>query len=140
VPATLRTLPTIDPNGAVATRNWRFERTNGQWAINGKFFNPNEIRATPKLNTSEIWFLRNNSGGWSHPIHIHLEEFRVLELNEDPVPPGTLVSRKDVIELGPNTEVKLFMQFRDWLGKYPMHCHNTIHEDHQMMLRWDVIP
>ena len=139
VPATLRTLPTINPNGAVATRNWRFERTNGQWAINGKFFNPNEIRATPKLNTSEIWILKNNSGGWSHPIHIHLEEFRPLLINNQS-PQGTLVSRKDVIELGPNTEVKLFMQFRDWLGKYPMHCHNTVHEDHQMMLRWDVVP
>ncbi|MCI0588508.1 MAG: multicopper oxidase domain-containing protein [Planctomycetes bacterium] len=139
VPATLRTLPTINPNGAAATRTWRFERTNGQWAINGKFFNPNEIRATPKLNTSEIWILKNNSGGWSHPIHIHLEEFRVQKINNQD-PQGTLVSRKDVIELGPNTEVKLFMQFRDWLGKYPMHCHNTVHEDHQMMLRWDVIP
>jgi FtsP/CotA-like multicopper oxidase with cupredoxin domain len=139
VPASLRPLPTINPNGAVANRTWRFERTNGQWAINGKFFNPNEIRATPKLNTSEIWTLKNNSGGWSHPIHIHFEEFRILLINNQS-PQGTLVSRKDVVELGPNTEVRLFMQFRDWLGKYPMHCHNTVHEDHQMMLRWDVVP
>ena len=37
-------------------------------------------------------------------------------------------------------EVRLFMRFRDWLGKYPMHCHNLTHEDHAMMLRWDVVP
>jgi len=30
------------------------------------------------------------------------------------------------------------MRFRDWLGRYPMHCHNVIHEDHAMMLRFDV--
>ena len=30
------------------------------------------------------------------------------------------------------------MRFRDWLGRYVMHCHNVIHEDHAMMLRFDV--
>ncbi|HKB16378.1 MAG TPA: multicopper oxidase domain-containing protein [Planctomycetota bacterium] len=139
VPATLRPLPVIDPTAAAATRTWRFERKNGQWAVNGKFFDPNKIRAKPKLNTSEIWILRNESGGWSHPIHIHLEEFRILEINGQN-PQGTLVSRKDMAELAPNTEVRVLQHFRDWLGKYPMHCHNTVHEDHAMMVRWDVVP
>jgi FtsP/CotA-like multicopper oxidase with cupredoxin domain len=30
------------------------------------------------------------------------------------------------------------MRFRDWLGRYAMHCHNVIHEDHSMMVRFDV--
>jgi len=30
------------------------------------------------------------------------------------------------------------MRFRDFRGDYPMHCHNTIHEDHAMMLLWAV--
>jgi FtsP/CotA-like multicopper oxidase with cupredoxin domain len=30
------------------------------------------------------------------------------------------------------------MRFRDFHGKYVMHCHNVIHEDHAMMVRWDV--
>jgi len=38
------------------------------------------------------------------------------------------------------SEVTLFLQFRDWLGDYPLHCHNTVHEDHAMMLRWQVVP
>ena len=25
---------------------------------------------------------------------------------------------------------------RDWVGKYPMHCHNVVHEDHAMMALW----
>ena len=51
-----------------------------------------------------------------------------------------LQSRKDVINLGPNDEVKIFMRWRDFLGRYVMHCHNVVHEDHAMMLRWDIVP
>ena len=40
----------------------------------------------------------------------------------------------------PDGNVNLFFRFRDWLGRYPMHCHNVIHEDHAMMLRWDIAP
>jgi FtsP/CotA-like multicopper oxidase with cupredoxin domain len=45
-----------------------------------------------------------------------------------------------VVELGPNDEVRIFMRFRDFPGKYVMHCHNTVHEDHAMMVRWDIVP
>jgi FtsP/CotA-like multicopper oxidase with cupredoxin domain len=37
-------------------------------------------------------------------------------------------------------ETKVFLQFRDWLGDYPLHCHNTVHEDHAMMIRFKVVP
>jgi FtsP/CotA-like multicopper oxidase with cupredoxin domain len=50
------------------------------------------------------------------------------------------LSRKDVVRLVPDGNVNLFFRFRDWLGRYPMHCHNVIHEDHAMMLRWDIAP
>jgi hypothetical protein len=30
------------------------------------------------------------------------------------------------------------MQFRDWGGMYMEHCHNTMHEDNAMLLRWDL--
>src|SRR5262249_6402448 len=59
-------------------RTWQFDRTNGQWAINGQFFSGNVVRASPRRNSAEIWVLQNNSGGWTHPVHIHLEEFLVL--------------------------------------------------------------
>ena len=48
--------------------------------------------------------------------------------------------RKDVFVLGKNTTMRVFLRFRDFLGKYVMHCHNLTHEDHAMMVRWDVIP
>jgi len=39
-----------------------------------------------------------------------------------------------------NSDARIFLQFRDWLGDYPLHCHNTLHEDHAMMARWQVVP
>ena len=29
---------------------------------------------------------------------------------------------------------------RIFLGRYPLHCHNVLHEDHAMMLRFDIEP
>jgi FtsP/CotA-like multicopper oxidase with cupredoxin domain len=48
--------------------------------------------------------------------------------------------RKDVFVLAPGEEVRILVCFRDFVGKYVMHCHNTIHEDHHMMVRFDVVP
>ena len=36
------------------------------------------------------------------------------------------------------TSVDLFIRFRDFAGTYVEHCHNTQHEDHAMLLRWDL--
>jgi FtsP/CotA-like multicopper oxidase with cupredoxin domain len=38
------------------------------------------------------------------------------------------------------TTIEVFLRFRDFTGKYPMHCHNLVHEDHAMMVRWDIKP
>jgi FtsP/CotA-like multicopper oxidase with cupredoxin domain len=124
------------------TRNFEFERGNGQWQINDKFFNCNEVRFKVKQNSIEHWNLENSSGGWQHPIHIHFEEFQTLLINGQVPNNNNLVKvgRKDVFRLEHNTEAKLFFRFRDFLGRYPMHCHNTIHEDHAMMLRFDIDP
>ncbi|MFP5299184.1 MAG: multicopper oxidase domain-containing protein, partial [Actinomycetota bacterium] len=35
-------------------------------------------------------------------------------------------------------EVEAVWRFRDFSGRYPMHCHNLLHEDHAMMLRFDI--
>jgi hypothetical protein len=31
------------------------------------------------------------------------------------------------------------MRFRDFVGRYLIHCHNMIHEDDFMMARWDIV-
>jgi hypothetical protein len=35
--------------------------------------------------------------------------------------------------------MKVFLRFRDFLGKYPMHSHNLVHEDHATVIRWDIV-
>lgn len=120
-------------------RRFRFDRTNGQWAVNNKLMEADcsDIRFRVKLDAPEIWELQNNSGGWEHPVHIHFEEFQILRRN-GMAPPLVERSRKDVVRLGRNEIVSLFLRFRDFEGRYPMHCHNVVHEDHAMMLRFDV--
>jgi FtsP/CotA-like multicopper oxidase with cupredoxin domain len=121
------------------TRTFRFDRTNGQWAINNRLMDCTRFRFRVERNTAERWILRNNSGGWAHPIHIHLEELRVIRRNDRRIRCGHVeFSRKDVVRLGPNEEIEIVMRFRDFRGGYPMHCHNVVHEDHQMMLLFDV--
>jgi FtsP/CotA-like multicopper oxidase with cupredoxin domain len=137
IPLTLRPLPPVDRTQAVKTRSWEFNRGDGQWTVNGKVFNDNEVRASVKCNTREIWRLKNGGGGWSHPIHIHYEEFRMLSRNGRT--PAAFEDRKDVAVLGPGEEVEVMFHFRDFLGRYVMHCHNVVHEDHAMMIRFDIV-
>jgi FtsP/CotA-like multicopper oxidase with cupredoxin domain len=132
-------LPSISVPPRV-TRTFEFVRSNGQWLVNGKAADcrfQTGIRFTCQRNTSEKWIIRNNSHGWQHPIHVHLEEFRILTRNGTP-PTHVEHSRKDVCRLGFGETVELFLRFRDFRGDWPMHCHNTVHEDHAMMLLWGV--
>jgi FtsP/CotA-like multicopper oxidase with cupredoxin domain len=97
------------------------------------------ISAAPRFGTREVWHLVNDGGGWDHPIHIHFEEGQILARNGSfsnvlPAERG----RKDVYRLLPGGSVTLTMQFRDWGGMFMEHCHNTVHEDNSMLLRWEI--
>jgi FtsP/CotA-like multicopper oxidase with cupredoxin domain len=141
VPSLLRPVPV--PTAAELTnavhRSWEFNRSNGAWTVNGLFFDPTVARATVTQGSTEIWTIKNGGGGWSHPIHIHFEEFQILSRNGAP-PPLSERGRKDVMLLHPDEEIKVFFRFRDFTGHYVMHCHNVVHEDHAMMIRFDIVP
>jgi FtsP/CotA-like multicopper oxidase with cupredoxin domain len=140
VPDFMRPLPKIDLSEVKRERTWVFDYINGMWTVNGRLMDPNRIDAAIEQGTAEIWTLRNDGDAWSHPIHTHFEEFQILEVNGKPVKPGTYPwGRKDVIQLGPRDEIKFFGRWRDFFGKYVMHCHNVVHEDHAMMVRWDIV-
>ena len=97
------------------------------------------VSAMPAYGTREIWTLRNLGGGWDHPIHIHFEEGQVLSRHGSAaIVPATEKGRKDVYRLRPGGEIQLTMQFRDWGGMFMEHCHNTVHEDNAMLLRWEI--
>ncbi len=47
--------------------------------------------------------------------------------------------RRDIATLNPSDELVVYTKWDDFLGKYVMHCHNVVHEDHAMMIRWDIV-
>ena len=137
IPAKLRPLPDIN-QPVSRSRTWKFERSGGEWVVNGQPFNNNVVSAEVPEGTAEHWTIINGGGSWLHPVHIHYEEHRYLSVNRAP-PASTEVGRKDVIRLDPNMQTEIYMRFRDYKGIYPMHCHNVVHEDHAMMVMWKIV-
>ncbi|KAK3337684.1 Cupredoxin [Cercophora scortea] len=143
VPTSLTTLPF--PPALAANRvdhHFAFERTNGEWKINGVGFNEvaNRVLANVPRGTVEIWELENGGGGWSHPIHVHLVDFKVLTRTGSTrgVYPYESGGLKDVVWLGPGETVRVEAHYAPWDGLYMFHCHNLIHEDHEMMAAFNV--
>ncbi|AYF86640.1 bilirubin oxidase [Pseudomonas sp. DY-1] len=143
VPDRLRDLRplTAEEIAAAPIRRWVFDRDKGLWSINERFFDPNQVNARIRQGSAEVWELVNPEDGWDHPIHIHFEEGRIISktvLGRAVPVPLHEQGRKDVFVIGEDMTVRVFLRFRDFLGKYPIHCHNLIHEDHAMMARWDI--
>ncbi|HET7479643.1 MAG TPA: multicopper oxidase domain-containing protein [Rubrobacteraceae bacterium] len=131
----------LTPAPGMKTRNFRFERTliGGQemWTINGNVWDPNRVDANPGLGDTEIWEFENKSGGWFHPVHIHLVDFKILDRNGRPPHPWER-GPKDVVYIGQGETVRMIMKFAPQKGKYMIHCHNLVHEDHDMMTQFEV--
>ncbi|MGJ0515782.1 MAG: multicopper oxidase family protein [Methylomicrobium sp.] len=141
IPDHMRALPPIRRRLVRKERLFVFDYDNGLWTINGKLMDPNRPDALIEQGSAEIWTFRNAGNTWMHPIHSHFEEFQILEINGKPIDRNDVRhARKDVVMLGPNEEVKFYSRWRDFLGKHVMHCHNVVHEDHAMMIRWDIVP
>ena len=137
IPTTLRPLPLMD-QPVSNNRTWVFKRNGGEWTINGNSFDRNTISATIQEGSAEKWALVNGGGGWAHPIHTHFEEARILSMKGrgiEEIEKG----RKDVIRLEKDNAAEIYIRFRDFKGVYPVHCHNTVHEDHAMMLLFKVV-
>ena len=139
----------LDPAQATKTRTFNFIRSGGQWTFNGKRWEDVErsgftaVLADPALGATEIWDMRNDSGGWHHPIHIHLVDMKIIDRRVDlgpPIPPFRYeVGPKDVFYLGENERVRAVANFAPHSGRYMMHCHNLVHEDHSMMHQFRVV-
>src|SRR5947209_5023142 len=127
---------TFDPTSSYAGGGQWGVQTNGAGMKKADF---GRISAAPKFGTREIWTLQNAGGGWDHPIHIHFEEGQILARNGSASNvPAWEKGRKDVYRLRPSGSVTLTMQFRDWGGMFMEHCHNTVHEDNAMLVRWEI--
>ena len=138
----LRPLPSPVVVTTAKRKEWVWGRGNGAWNASGvtydRFAAPYEV----KEGTAEIWTHKNGGGSWSHPIHPHYEEGRILSRKGTAQPNPTTpleTGRKDVYRLDPSETMDTAMRFRDYKGIYPMHCHNVVHEDHGMMAMWKIV-
>nr|MDQ4007645.1 multicopper oxidase domain-containing protein [Actinomycetota bacterium] len=134
---------TLKESDATRTRRIRVERKSGLWTINGQTWDDvissrfQKVVASPQLNATEIWEIENPSGGWFHPVHIHLVDFQILDRNGRP-PFDYERGPKDVVYAGENETVRVIAKFGPHRGRYMLHCHNLPHEDHDMMVQFAV--
>lgn len=157
LPATLRTVPRLDPADAVKTRNLTLDRVVDEFGRpkfllgNARWMDP--ITEKPRLNTTEIWnFINTTPNG--HPMHVHLVTFEVLSRRRfdvehfnasgeiiftgpEMLPPNENGMR-DMVRVPAGSVVKIIAHF-DIPGEFVWHCHLLDHEDHEMMRPFKVV-
>jgi len=121
------------------------------YAFDGSAF-PNVPLIQPRLNSVEEWrFINHNND--EHPIHVHVNDFQVIEYFDPTIglrtgpdkfaidnanaPAPTMHGDESVIEPGVLT---IRTRFDEYTGLYVMHCHRLNHEDNGLMALINVIP
>jgi FtsP/CotA-like multicopper oxidase with cupredoxin domain len=114
---------------------WMIKVDGGTAAL----MDPHRVQTIQK-GELQVWTI-TGGGGWTHPVHIHFEEGMLLSRGGKVPPAWEKWGKKDMYRIGPENDSTGIIEFayrsRDFLGQYVQHCHNTMHEDHAMLLRWD---
>ena len=160
---TLRTVAPLPESTADANRYFRLSKEDtpcsndpsriiGEWhvesldgpggAVIGKKWD--DLTDFPLLGTREIWDFENPTNS-PHPMHVHLVRFQILDKTDidtgQPIPlePWEIGTWKDIVRVPPNARARIIMDFEDYLGRFPQHCHILDHEDHEMMRQFQTI-
>ena len=154
VPSALRPVVPTDTAEAVMTRDFALRKgsdpcAGSMWMINDLGWD--DITEYPVLGTTEIWRFINESG-MSHPMHMHLVQFQVLDRQPftrvagEIVPTGPRVPPdpseagwKDTAPVAPGEMMRVIARFEDYEGLYAYHCHMLEHEDHEMMRQFRTV-
>lgn len=121
------------------------------YAFDGQAF-PNTPIIQPRLNSIEEWKFVNNNND-EHPIHVHVNDFQVVECS-DPTnnvhtgpdnfsidnantPAPKMDSDENVTQPG---ILAFRTRFDEYTGVYVTHCHRLNHEDNGLMSLINVIP
>ncbi|MFD0579947.1 multicopper oxidase family protein [Dactylosporangium darangshiense] len=114
----------------VRTRSFKFsEARDGTWRINDLEYRPGRALARPKLGEVERWRFVTD---FHHPVHLHLNHFRVVSRNaQEPGPYDG--GWKDTVDLRAAEALEIAVRFTDYTGTFMLHCHNLEHEDMAMM-------
>ena len=161
LPATLRPVPRIAESSAMRTRELALVEVDDQVARpmemllnNARWHDP--ITEKPLLDSVEIWSLINTSDD-SHPIHLHLVKFQILDRRNferfaytsrgvlkylGPVTPPdpNEMGWKDTVTAHAGMVTRIIVRFEGFAGRYVWHCHILEHEDNEMMRPFEVLP
>jgi spore coat protein A len=160
LPAMLRPVPKTQESAAVKTRPLALiekETMKGESMSmllnNTPWHMP--VTENPVLDSVEIWSFINTTDD-SHPIHLHLVRFQILDRRRfepffyqntgevrytGPVTPPAPEEAgwKDTVRADPRMVTRIIVKFEGYLGRYVWHCHVLEHEDNEMMRPYEVI-
>ncbi|HEY7288628.1 MAG TPA: multicopper oxidase domain-containing protein [Vicinamibacterales bacterium] len=113
------------------------------------------VTERPQIDTTEIWSFANVTDE-SHPIHLHLARFQVLDRRNFDLfnyqtagrivftgPPRprdrTEEGWKDTVRADAAMITRIAVRFEGFTGRYMWHCHVLEHGDNEMMRPFDVV-
>jgi spore coat protein A len=161
VPAKLRPVVNTAETLAIKTRRiplLEFKSPNGDsmtMLLGGNHWDM-PVTENPEIDSVEIWELLNTTED-SHPIHLHLVRFQILDRRsfDEPLyfrtrqirytgavmPPDSYEAGwKDTIRAHSKMITRIIVRFEGYVGRYVWHCHVLEHEDNEMMRPYEVLP
>jgi spore coat protein A len=121
---------------------WLVESLDGpNGSVIGKFWD--DLSDFPILGNREVWEFENPTNVM-HPMHVHLVRFQIVsktDLATGPIPlePWEDTTWKDIVRIPANASARIIMDFEDYPGRFPQHCHILDHEDHEMMRQFQAV-
>lgn len=159
IPETLSCLERLDFNNDVIVRKNTLDESTDEFGLgrlklllNNMEWNELPLTETPYNGTVEVWELYNLTLD-THPIHLHLVQFQILNrasFTGNPNGPDLVVGEaqppdpnemgwKDTVRANPGEVTRIIARFGPFTGIYPWHCHILEHEDHEMMRPYEVL-
>jgi FtsP/CotA-like multicopper oxidase with cupredoxin domain len=143
IPAFLHAWEELPETASVKLRNFQLARQtiNGSltWTINGQAYSATNLPlANPMVDSIEHWNFINPTSH-PHPMHLHLVQFQVVNINGHPQEASEW-GWKDTFVVPAASEVTFLVKFSRYTGRYVFHCHNLEHEDFAMMGEFEVLP
>jgi spore coat protein A len=148
LPGTLRPITPLPEALAAIHRDislQRFPETcpTTKWLAGGLRWD--DITDKVHLDTTEVWAFTNRSDV-SHPMHLHLIQFLVLDRQDFQIVAGQVVPTgprlapppeeagwKDTVQCHPAQITRVIARFTEFKGLFAYHCHILEHEDNEMM-------
>jgi spore coat protein A len=113
------------------------------------------VTETPELDSIEIWELVNTTDD-THPIHLHLVRFQILDrqafdvdgyatsgklklLGERVRPSPEEAGWKDTVRADAGLVTRIIIRCEGFAGRYAWHCHVLEHEANEMMRPYQVL-